>query len=57
MSDYQSVSSPAEDGEPRDVLAEPDEPRGRTDDERTDIASAARLLGADDTEAAELAGA
>ena len=57
MSDYQSATSPGEDGEPRDVLTEPDAPEDRTDEERTDIASAARLLGADETEAAELADA
>ncbi len=57
MSDYQSATSPGEDGEPRDVLARADAPEDRTDGERTDIASAARLLGADETEAAELADA
>ena len=57
MSDYQSATSPGEVGAPRDVLAEPDAPADRTDEDRTDIASAARLLGADDTEAAEFADA
>ena len=57
MSDYQSATSPGEDGEPRDMLAEPDAPEDRTDGERTDIASAARLLGADETDVAELADA
>ena len=55
MSDYQSATSPGEVGAPRDVLAEPDAPEDRTDEDRTDIASAARLLGADDAEAAEFA--
>ena len=55
MSDYQSVTSPAENGEPRDLLAEPDAPEDRADEESTDIASAARALGADDSEAVELA--
>ena len=55
MSDYQSVTSPAENGEPRDLLAEPDAPEDRVDEESTDIASAARALGADDSEAVELA--
>ena len=54
MSDYQSATSPAENGEPRDLLAEPDAPEDRADEESTDIASAARALGADDTEAVEL---
>jgi transcriptional antiterminator NusG len=62
VSDYQSATSQAEHGEPRDLLAEPDSPEDRadeerTDEERTDIVSAARALGADDTEVAELAGA
>jgi transcription termination/antitermination protein NusG len=57
VSDYQSATSPGEDGEPRDVLAEPDASEDRTDEERADLASAARLLGADATEAAKLAGA
>ena len=49
MSDYQSATSPAEVGEPRDVIAEPDAPADRTDEDNvTDIASAARALGADD---------
>ncbi len=52
MSDYQSATSPGEVGA-RDVIAEPDAPADRTDEDRTDIASAARLLGADDAEAAE----
>ena len=55
MSDYQSATSPAENGEPRDLLAEPDAPEDRADEESTDIASAARALGADDSEAVELA--
>jgi len=55
VSDYQSATSPGEVGAPRDVLAEPDAPEDRTDEDRTDIASAARLLGADDAEAAEFA--
>ena len=54
MSDYQSVTSPAENGEPRDLLAEPDAPEDRVDEESTDIASAARALGADESEAVEL---
>ena len=57
MSDYQSATSPAENGEPRDLLAEPDAPEDRADEESTDIASAARALGADDSEAVELADA
>ena len=57
MSDYQSATSPGEVGAPRDLLAEPDAPADRTDEDRTDIASAARLLGADDAEAAEFADA
>jgi transcriptional antiterminator NusG len=57
VSDYQSATSTGEVGAPRDVLAEPDAPADRTDEDRTDIASAARLLGADDTEAAEFADA
>jgi transcriptional antiterminator NusG len=57
VSDYQSATSPGEVGAPRDVLAEPDAPADRTDEDRTDIASAARLLGADDAEAAEFADA
>jgi transcription termination/antitermination protein NusG len=57
VSDYQSATSPGEVGAPRDVLAEPDAPVDRTDEDRTDIASAARLLGADDAEAAEFADA
>ena len=56
MSDYQSATSPGEVGA-RDVIAEPDAPADRTDEDRTDIASAARLLGADDAEAAEFADA
>jgi transcriptional antiterminator NusG len=52
VSDYQSATSPGEVGA-RDVIAEPDAPADRTDEDRTDIASAARLLGADDAEAAE----
>jgi transcription termination/antitermination protein NusG len=55
VSDYQSATSPAENGEPRDLLAEPDAPEDRADEESTDIASAARALGADETEAVELA--
>ena len=55
MSDYQSATAPAENGEPRDLLAEPDAPEDRADEESTDIASAARALGADDSEAVELA--
>ena len=55
MSDYQSATSPAENGEPRDLLAEPDAPEDRADEESTDIANAARALGADETEAVELA--
>jgi len=55
VSDYQSATSPAENGEPRDLLAEPDAPEDRADEESTDIASAARALGADDSEAVELA--
>jgi transcription termination/antitermination protein NusG len=55
VSDYQSVTSPsAENGEPRDLLAEPDAPLDRVDEESTDIASAARALGADESEAVEL---
>jgi transcriptional antiterminator NusG len=54
VSDYQSVTSPAENGEPRDLLAEPDAPEDRVDEESTDIASAARALGADESEAVEL---
>ena len=54
MSDYQSVTSPAENGEPRDLLAEPDAREDRVDEESTDIASAARALGADESEAVEL---
>ena len=42
MSDYQSVTSPAENGEPRDLLAEPDAPEDRIDEESIDLASAAR---------------
>ena len=57
MSDYQSATSPGEVGAPRDVVAEPDAPEDRTDEDRTDIASAARLLGADDAEAVEFADA
>ena len=57
MSDYQSATSPGEVGAPRDVVAEPDAPEDRTDEDRTDIASAARLLGADDAEAADFADA
>ena len=57
MSDYQSATSPAENGEPRDLLAEPDAPEDRADEESTDIASAARALGADDSEVVELADA
>jgi transcription termination/antitermination protein NusG len=57
VSDYQSATSPGEVGAPRDVIAEPDAPADRTDEDRTDIASAARLLGADDAEAAEFADA
>ena len=57
MSDYQSATSPGEVGAPRDVVAEPDAPQDRTDEDRTDIASAARLLGADDAEAADFADA
>jgi transcription termination/antitermination protein NusG len=57
VSDYQSATSPGEVSAPRDVLAEPDAPADRTDEDRTDIASAARLLGADDAEAAEFADA
>jgi transcription termination/antitermination protein NusG len=57
VSDYQSATSPGEVGAPRDVVAEPDAPEDRTDEDRTDIASAARLLGADDAEAAEFADA
>jgi transcriptional antiterminator NusG len=56
VSDYQSATSPGEVGA-RDVIAEPDAPADRTDEDRTDIASAARLLGADDAEAAEFADA
>jgi transcriptional antiterminator NusG len=52
VSDYQSATSPGDVGA-RDVIAEPDAPADRTDEDRTDIASAARLLGADDAEAAE----
>ena len=55
MSDYQSATSPAENGEPRDLLAEPDAPEDRADEESTDIASAARALGAEESEAVELA--
>jgi transcriptional antiterminator NusG len=55
VSDYQSATSPAENGEPRDLLAEPDAPEDRADEESTDIASAALALGADETEAVELA--
>ena len=54
MSDYQSVTSPAENGEPRDLLAEPDAPEDRVDEESTDLASAARALGADESEAVQL---
>jgi len=57
VSDYQSATSPGEVDAPRDVLAEPDAPADRTDEDRTDIASAARLLGADDAEAADFADA
>jgi transcriptional antiterminator NusG len=57
VSDYQSATSPGEVGAPRDVVAEPDAPEDRTDEDRTDIASAARLLGADDAEAADFADA
>ena len=57
MSDYQSATSPGEVGAPRDVVAEPDAPEDRTDEDRTDIASAARLLGADDAEASDFADA
>jgi len=57
VSDYQSATSPGEVGAPRDVVAEPDAPEDRTDEDRTDIASAARLLGADDAEAVEFADA
>ncbi len=57
MPDYQSATSSAEAGEPRDLLAEPDAPEDRADEESTDIASAARALGADSSEAADLAGA
>jgi transcriptional antiterminator NusG len=55
VSDYQSATSPGEVGAPRDVLAQPDAPEDRTNEDRTDIASAALLLGADDAEAAEFA--
>ena len=34
MSDYQSATSPAEAGEPRDLLAEPDAPEDRADEDR-----------------------
>jgi transcriptional antiterminator NusG len=54
VSDYQSVTSPAENGEPRDLLAEPDAPEDRVDEESTDVASAARALGADESEAVKL---
>ncbi len=52
MSDYQSATPPAEE-EQSDPFAEPDAP---AEAERTDIASAARALGADDVEATEVAG-
>ena len=55
MSDYQSATSPAENGEPRDLLTEPDAPEDLADEESTDIASAARALGAEESEAVELA--
>jgi transcriptional antiterminator NusG len=55
VSDYQSATSPAENGEPRDLLTEPDVPEDRADEESTDIASAARALGADESEVVELA--
>jgi len=57
VSTNQSATSPGEVGAPRDVVAEPDAPEDRTDEDRTDIASAARLLGADDAEAADFADA
>ena len=53
MSDYQSATPPAEE-EQGDPFAEPDAP---AEEERTDIASAARALGADNVEATEVAGA
>jgi transcriptional antiterminator NusG len=55
VSDYQSATSPAENGEPRDLLTEADAPEDRADEESTDIASAARALGAEESEAVELA--